>query len=51
MAIFEDTNARDLKELLEQINKREAALPDFQRSFVWDPSEVDPIIWTGSGLS
>ena len=44
MAIFEDTNPKDLKELLDQINKREAALPDFQRSFVWDPSATQDLI-------
>ena len=44
MAIFEDTNPHDLKELLEQINKREAALPDFQRNFVWDPSATQELI-------
>ena len=44
MAIFEDTNPKDLKELLDQINKRESALPDFQRSFVWDPSATQDLI-------
>ena len=38
MNIFEDTNPRDLKELLSQIGNGEAALPDFQRDFVWDPN-------------
>lgn len=29
MSLFEDTNPRELKELLLQIHSREAALPDF----------------------
>jgi hypothetical protein len=42
--IFEDTNPRDLKGLLDQINRREAALPDFQRDFVWDPNATRELI-------
>lgn len=37
MNIYEDTNPRELKDLLRQIHKGEAVLPDFQRDFVWDP--------------
>jgi hypothetical protein len=37
MNIYEDTNPRELKDLLRQIYKGEAVLPDFQRDFVWDP--------------
>lgn len=37
MNIYEDTNPRELKDLLRQIHKGEAVLPDFQRNFVWDP--------------
>lgn len=44
MAIYEDTNARDLKELLTQIDRGEAALPDFQRDFVWDPHAVQDLL-------
>ena len=44
MAIFEDTNPKNLKDLLDQINKREAALPDFQRSFIWDPTATQELI-------
>lgn len=44
MSIFEDTNPRDLKELLLQIHTGEAALPDFQRSFVWDPKATQELI-------
>src|SRR6188768_2389039 len=44
MSLFEDTNPRELKELLGQIHKREAALPDFQRDFVWDPSATQELI-------
>lgn len=44
MSLFEDTNPRELKELLRQIHAREAALPDFQRDFVWDPSATQELI-------
>jgi hypothetical protein len=37
MNIYEDTNPRELKDLLRQIHKGEAVLPNFQRDFVWDP--------------
>ncbi len=37
MNIYEDTNPRELKDLLRQIHKGESVLPDFQRDFVWDP--------------
>ena len=44
MSLFEDTNPRELKELLSQIHNREAALPDFQRDFVWDPNATQELI-------
>ena len=44
MSLFEDTNPRELKELLAQIQRRESALPDFQRDFVWDPSATQELI-------
>lgn len=44
MNIFEDTNPRGLKELLSQIDNGEAALPDFQRDFVWDPNATQELI-------
>lgn len=44
MNIFEDTNPRGLKELLSLIHVGEMALPDFQRSFVWDPSATQELI-------
>ena len=44
MSLFEDTNARPLKELLAAIHARESALPDFQRDFVWDPGETQELI-------
>ncbi len=44
MSLFEDTNPRELKELLNQIQSREAALPDFQRDFVWDPNATQELI-------
>lgn len=44
MSLFEDTNPRELKELLRQIHHREASLPDFQRDFVWDPNMTQELI-------
>lgn len=44
MSLFEDTNPRGLHELLRQIDTREAALPDFQRDFVWDPNATQELI-------
>ncbi len=44
MSIFEDTNPRELKELLGQIYSREMALPDFQRDFVWEPGATQELI-------
>lgn len=43
-SIYEDTNPRELKVLLHQIHEREAALPDFQRDFVWDPNATQELI-------
>lgn len=42
--LFEDTNPRELKELLQQIHSCETALPAFQRSFVWDPEATQALI-------
>ena len=42
--MFEDTNPRDLKQLLAQIHTRECALPEFQRNFVWDPGATKELI-------
>lgn len=44
MALFEDTNPRELKELLSQIHSGDAALPDFQRDFVWEPGATQELI-------
>jgi len=44
MNIFEDTNPRKLSELLTLIHSSDMALPDFQRSFVWDPSATQELI-------
>lgn len=43
MNIFEDTNPRKLSELLTLIHSGDMALPDFQRSFVWDPSATQEL--------
>lgn len=42
--LIEDTNPRDLRELLGQIHGKETALPDFQRDFVWDPKMTQELI-------
>jgi len=44
MNIYEDTNPRELKELLRQIHNGETVLPDFQRDFVWDPNMTMELI-------
>ena len=44
MNIYEDTNPRELKELLYQINIGDTVLPDFQRDFVWDPNATTDLI-------
>ena len=43
-SIFEDTNPRPLTELLTEIQRRTAGLPDFQRDFVWEPSATQALI-------
>src|SRR5262245_32177117 len=44
MSLFEDTNPRALKDLLAEIHGRTAALPDFQRDFVWEPGATQELI-------
>lgn len=44
MSLFEDTNPRELKQLLEQIQNGDAVLPEFQRDFVWDPNATQDLI-------
>jgi hypothetical protein len=44
MNLYEDTNARPLKDLLSEIHNRTMALPDFQRDFVWDPGVTQELI-------
>jgi len=44
VSIFEDTNPRALKELLNEIHSRTTVLPDFQRDFVWEPSATQELI-------
>jgi len=43
-SVYADTNPKSLKELLSQIDKGEAALPEFQRNFVWKPSAIEELI-------
>jgi len=44
MNLLEDTSARKMSDLLGEINSRTTALPDFQRDFVWDPSDTQELI-------
>lgn len=44
VSLFEDTNPRELKELLRLVHTREAVLPDFQRDFVWEPGATQELI-------
>jgi hypothetical protein len=44
MNIFEDTNPRRLNELLTLVHAGDMALPDFQRSFIWDPISTQDLI-------
>jgi hypothetical protein len=44
MSIFEDTNPRNLKDLLAEIHNRTTVLPDFQRDFVWEPGATQELI-------
>lgn len=44
MNLFEDTTPKPLKQLLGEIDACEAALPDFQRDFVWEPSATQELI-------
>lgn len=44
MSLFEDTNPHKLKDLLIQIHNGDAALPDFQRDFVWEPSATQELV-------
>lgn len=44
MSIYEATNTQPLKQLLNEIDMRITALPDFQRDFVWDPKATSKLI-------
>ncbi len=43
MILFE-TDKKPLTFLLDQIDQRELSLPDFQRSFVWDPNATRELV-------
>ena len=43
-SIFEDTMPKVLTKLLDEIQDCNAALPDFQRDFVWEPSATQELI-------
>ncbi len=51
MSLFEDTNPKPLKELLSEIHSLTTVLPDFQRSFVWDPYATQELIVSCEQLS
>ncbi len=42
--LYEDTTARDLRELLGEVHAGTTVLPDFQRDFVWDPRAICELI-------
>ena len=42
--IYAYTNQTRLKKLVEQVNSGELVLPQFQRSFVWDPRDIKSLI-------
>jgi hypothetical protein len=44
MSLFEDTNPKELKDLLGEIHSRTMVLPDFQRDFVWEPVATQELI-------
>ena len=44
MSLFEDTNPKKLVDLLNEINVRTMALPNFQRDFVWEPYATQELI-------
>lgn len=44
MSIYEDTNPRELKKLLDEIDTGDSVLPDFQRDFVWEASATQELI-------
>lgn len=42
--IYEDTNPRELKELVGEVHSGSSVLPEFQRNFVWDPGAIAGLI-------
>jgi hypothetical protein len=42
--IYEDTNPRDLRELLAEIHTGSAVVPEFQRNFVWEPRAIAELL-------
>ncbi len=51
MSLFEDVGPKRMISLLDEINRGVSALPDFQRSFVWDPQDiVSLLVSVGNGF-
>lgn len=44
MGFVESTDSKELGSLLKAISEKEIALPDFQRDFVWVPSDTEELI-------
>jgi uncharacterized protein with ParB-like and HNH nuclease domain len=44
MNLFEDTTSKPPKQFLGEIDAGEAALPDFQRDFAWEPSTIKELL-------
>jgi len=51
MSLFEDVGPKRLLNLLDEVNRGVSGLPDFQRSFVWDPQDiVSLLVSVGNGF-
>lgn len=44
ITIYEDTNPRELTELISEVDSGSSVLPEFQRDFVWDPGAIASLI-------
>ena len=44
MAIYESTDSLHLRNLIEEIDEGRTGLPDFQRSYVWKPAQVEELL-------
>ena len=42
--VYDHTKTQTLKDLVNQVHKGENVLPEFQRSFVWDPRDIKSLL-------